>query len=83
MFEGAILGVFGAIVGVLFGVGLSLSFVTFAIDSTTGDPVVPLNIEPGFIALSAGIALFASILSALLPAIRSSKMTVIEVIRNA
>lgn len=83
IFEGTILGVFGAIVGVLLGVGLSVSFVTFAIDSTTGDPVVPLNIEASFIALSAFIALFASILSALFPALRSSKMTVIEVIRNA
>jgi lipoprotein-releasing system permease protein len=83
LFEGAILGIFGAIVGVLLGVGLSVMFVTFAIDSTTGQPVVPLNIEPAFIALSAFIALFASILSALFPAIRSSKMTVIEVIRNA
>ena len=81
--EGAILGVFGAIVGVILGVGLSVMFVTFAIDQTTGEPVVPLNIDPGFIALSACIALFASILSALLPARRSSKMTVIEVIRNA
>jgi lipoprotein-releasing system permease protein len=81
--EGAILGVFGAIVGVILGVGLSVMFVTFAIDQTTGDPVVPLNIDPGFIVLSAFIALFASVLSALLPARRSSKMTVIEVIRNA
>jgi lipoprotein-releasing system permease protein len=64
-------------------VGLSVMFVTFAIDQTTGEPVVPLNIDPGFIVLSAFIALFASILSALLPARRSSKMTVIEVIRNA
>ncbi len=83
LFEGTILGVFGAIAGVLLGVGLSVSFVTFAVDSTTGDPVVPLFIDPAFIALSAGIALFASILSALFPALRSSKMTVIEVIRNA
>jgi lipoprotein-releasing system permease protein len=81
--EGAILGVFGAIVGIILGVGLSVMFVTFAIDQTTGEPVVPLNIDPGFIVLSAFIALFASILSALLPARRSSKMTVIEVIRNA
>lgn len=83
LFEGTILGVFGAIAGVLLGVGLSVSFVTFAVDSTTGEPVVPLFIDPAFIALSAGIALFASILSALFPALRSSKMTVIEVIRNA
>jgi lipoprotein-releasing system permease protein len=83
LFEGTILGIFGAIAGVLLGVGLSVSFVTFAIDATTGDPVVPLFISPSFIALSAGIALFASILSAFFPALRSSKMTVIEVIRNA
>jgi lipoprotein-releasing system permease protein len=83
LFEGTILGVFGAIVGVLLGVGLSVAFVNFAIDATTGDPVVPLFISPSFIALSAFIALFASILSALFPALRSSKMTVIEVIRNA
>jgi lipoprotein-releasing system permease protein len=83
LFEGTILGIFGAIAGVLLGVGLSVAFVNFAIDSTTGDPVVPLFISPSFIALSAAIALFASILSALFPALRSSKMTVIEVIRNA
>lgn len=83
LFQGTILGVFGAIAGVLLGVGLSVMFVTFAIDSTTGNPVVPLNIQPGFITLSAFIALFASILSSLIPAISSSKMTVIEVIRNA
>lgn len=83
LFEGTILGIFGAIVGVLLGVGLSVAFVNFAVDATTGDPVVPLFISPSFIALSAAIALFASILSALFPALRSSKMTVIEVIRNA
>ncbi|BCR35654.1 ABC transporter permease [Mariniplasma anaerobium] len=83
LFEGTILGVFGAIAGVLLGVGLSVAFVNFAVDATTGDPVVPLFISPSFIALSAAIALFASILSALFPALRSSKMTVIEVIRNA
>jgi lipoprotein-releasing system permease protein len=83
LFEGTILGIFGAIVGVLLGVGLSVAFVNFAVDATTGDPVVPLFISPSFIALSAFIALFASILSAFFPALRSSKMTVIEVIRNA
>jgi lipoprotein-releasing system permease protein len=83
LFEGMILGVFGAVVGVLLGLGLLYSFTTFAVDQTTGQPVVPINIEPSFIVLSAFIAFFASTLSALFPAIRSSKMTVIEVIRNA
>lgn len=82
LFEGFILGIFGAIGGVLLGLGLSYSFTTFAL-GPDGEPVVPLFIDPGFIALSAGIALIASTLAALIPAIKSSKLTVIEVIRNA
>ncbi len=82
LFEGFILGIFGAIGGVLLGLGLLYSFTTFALNPD-GTPVVPLNIEFGFIALSAMIALIASMLASLIPAIKSSKMTVIEVIRNA
>ena len=80
--QGFILGVFGAVGGVLLGLGLSYAFTTFAL-TPDGNPVVPLNIEPSFIVLSALIALFASTLAALTPAIKSSKLTVIEVIRNA
>ncbi len=82
LFEGFILGIFGAIGGVLLGLGLTFSFTVFALNPD-GTPVVPLFIDPGFIALSAGIALIASTLASLIPAIKSSKMTVIEVIRNA
>ncbi|MCF7930315.1 MAG: ABC transporter permease [Acholeplasmataceae bacterium] len=82
LFEGFILGIFGAIGGVLLGLGLTFSFTTFALNPD-GTPVVPLFIDPGFILLSAGIALVASTLASLIPAIKSSKMTVIEVIRNA
>jgi lipoprotein-releasing system permease protein len=80
--EGFILGIFGAVGGVLLGLGLSYAFTTFALNSD-GTPVVPLFIDPGFITLSGGIALIASILASLTPAIKSSKLTVIEVIRNA
>jgi lipoprotein-releasing system permease protein len=80
--EGFILGIFGAIGGVLLGYGLLYSFTTFALNPD-GTPVVPLSIEVGFIALSAMIALVASTLASLIPAIKSSKLTVIEVIRNA
>ncbi len=82
LFEGFMLGVGGAIGGVILGLGLSYMFTTFALNPD-GTPVVPLTIDAGFILLSAGIALFASTLAALTPAIKSSKMTVIEVIRNA
>lgn len=80
--EGLFLGIFGAIGGVLFGLGLSYAFTTFALNPD-GTPVVPLLIDGGFIALSAGIALIACLLASLTPAIKSSKLTVIEVIRNA
>lgn len=80
--EGLFLGIFGAIGGVLFGLGLSYAFTTFALNPD-GTPVVPLLIDGGFIALSAGIALVACLLASLTPAIKSSKLTVIEVIRNA
>ncbi|MDD3349171.1 MAG: FtsX-like permease family protein [Bacilli bacterium] len=81
LFQGFILGIFGAIAGVLLGLGLAYAFTTFALNAD-GTPVVPLFIDPGFIALSAAIALAASVLSSLFPAIKSSKLTVIEVIRN-
>jgi len=80
--QGFVLGIFGAIGGVLFGLGLSYAFTTFALNPD-GTPVVPLLIDGGFIALSAGIALVACLLASLTPAIKSSKLTVIEVIRNA
>ncbi|MDP2424911.1 MAG: FtsX-like permease family protein [bacterium] len=82
LFEGLILGVFGAIGGVLLGLGLAVSFTTFAIGAD-GNPVVPLFIDYGFIALSALIAVIAATIASLIPARKSSKLSVIEVIRNA
>jgi lipoprotein-releasing system permease protein len=82
LFEGLILGVFGAIGGVLLGLGLSYAFTTFAL-GPDGNPVVPLYIDFSFIALSALIATLAATLAALIPARKSSRLSVIEVIRNA
>lgn len=82
LFEGLILGLLGAIFGVVLGLGLSYSFTTFALKAD-GTPVVPLFIDPGFIALSAAIAVTAALGASLIPARKSSKLSVIEVIRNA
>ena len=79
--QGFILGLFGAILGVLFGLGLAASFSTFAL-KPDGTPVVALLIDPGFISLSALIALLAATLAALVPARRSSKLDPMEVIKN-
>jgi lipoprotein-releasing system permease protein len=79
--EGMILGIFGAIVGVSLGLGLSLAFTTFALNAD-GTPVVPLFIDPKFIALSAGIAFLSASLASLIPARRSTRISIIEVIKN-
>ncbi len=79
--EGLILGVMGAVLGVLFGLFLAFMFTQFAVNPD-GTPVVALYINPPFIALSAVIAASASVLAALIPARKSAKLSVIEVIRN-
>jgi lipoprotein-releasing system permease protein len=81
LLEGAILGFFGAILGILFGLGLSLAFTKFAINAD-GTPVVNLYISYSFIGLSGLIAMLASILAAVIPAVRSSRLNPIEIIRN-
>ncbi len=80
--EGIFLGIFGSIIGVLLGIGLLVAFTKFALNPD-GTPLIPLTIEIGFIALSAGIAIIASVVASLIPALKSSKLEVIEVIRNA
>ncbi len=81
LFQGLILGIFGAILGILLGLGLSLAFTKFALNPD-GTPVIDLYISYPFIALSGLIAMTASILAALLPAVRSSKLNPIDIIRD-
>lgn len=79
--EGLILGLIGAVFGVLLGLGLGVAFQTFALDAD-GNPVVGLSIDPGFIAISAAVALLAAVIASVIPARKSSSLSVIEVIRN-
>ncbi len=79
--QGFILGLMGAILGVLLGLFLAYSFTVFAVDAA-GDPVVNVFINPSFIAISATIAVSASLIASIIPARRSARLNVIEVIRN-
>ncbi len=81
LFEGLILGFFGALLGILLGLGLSVAFTKFALNPD-GTPVIDLYISYSFILLSGIIAIVASVLAALVPAIRSSKLNPIDIIRN-
>lgn len=76
LFEGVLLGFFGAVIGILLGIFFLYGFETFA------DTGIPIKFDIGFLALSAGIAIAASTIASLSPAIKSSKLSVIEVIRN-
>ncbi|MFH5836167.1 ABC transporter permease [Proteiniclasticum sp. C24MP] len=82
LFQGLLLGVAGAVLGVILGLLLAFAFTKFALNPD-GTPVVPLFIDPMFIALSAVIAVIASVVAALIPARKSSRLDPIEVIRNA
>ncbi|WP_142415535.1 ABC transporter permease [Hathewaya massiliensis] len=81
LFEGAMLGVLGAILGIALGIGLLYTFTKFAVNPD-GTPIVSLYINYKFIAFSGLIAIVAATLAALIPAINSSKLSPIEVIKN-
>ncbi|QSX07726.1 ABC transporter permease [Alkalibacter rhizosphaerae] len=81
LLQGLILGIFGAILGVALGLGLSVAFTKFAVN-TDGSPIIALYLNYEFIALSGGIAVVACLLASLIPARKSLKLNPIEVIRN-
>ncbi len=81
LFEGALIGIGGAVVGILLGLGLSVAFTTFAV-GPDGEPVVGLYLNYGFMVLSGLIAFGASVIAAVVPARRSARLTPVEVIRN-
>lgn len=81
MFQGIILGVLGGLLGMGFGYGLLEMFSTFAKNSD-GSPIIPITFDLQFILLSGSIAVIASFIASLIPARKSLKLSVIEVIRN-
>ena len=81
LFEGLILGVIGAFIGVALGLLLGFMFSKFALNPD-GTPVVKLFFDFKFIAFSAVIAVLSSTIAALIPARRSSKLNLLEVIKN-
>lgn len=81
LFEGLILGIFGAIAGVILGLGLATAFTSFALNPD-GTPVVALYIDKNFIALSGFVAVLSCVFASFIPARKSSKLNPIDIIRN-
>lgn len=81
VFQGMLLGVIGGALGIVFGVGLLQMFATFAV-KPDGKPVVPVSLDPNFIALSGVFALVSAMIASLIPARLSARLNPIEVIKN-
>lgn len=81
LFEGIMLGIIGAILGILFGIGLLFAFTKFAVNPD-GTPIIALYINIEFIIASGIIAVLAASFASLIPALSSSKLDPMEVIRN-
>ena len=81
LFQGLILGAFGAILGVLFGLGLIFAFTTFA-RNPDGSALIAIRYDGMFILFSASVAVVSALAASLIPAAKSRKLSPIEVIRN-
>ena len=81
LFQGLILGFYGAILGVLFGLGLILAFTTFA-RNPDGSALIPINYDIPFILFSGSVAILSALIASFIPAARSKKLSPMEVIRN-
>lgn len=79
--EGFLLGIFGAIAGILFGIGLLYSFSTFALNPDK-TPIVPVTLDVKFILLFGCIAIISCLFASLIPALKSKSLNPIDIIKN-
>ncbi len=81
LYEGFLLGLGGTILGVSLGVLMLWAFGTFATD-TNGNPIIDITLDFQFIGLSAVIAIVSSLLAGFIPARKSKKLNIIDIIRE-
>ena len=82
LYEGLLLGIAGAILGIIFGITLMVVFTKFALNPD-GTSIIPLYLDYKFIAISGSIAVISASIAPLIPARSSSKLEPIEVIKNS
>lgn len=81
LFQGFVLGTFGALIGAGVGLGLMYTFSIF-VQNPDGTPLVPFYFNTKFVILSTVIAIIASTIAAFIPAKNSSRLNPMEVIQN-
>lgn len=81
LFQGAMLGISGAVLGISLGIGLMFMFEKLVLNPD-GTPVVPVYFNISFIGISGVFAILSAMLAAIIPARLSSRLNPIEVIKN-
>ena len=81
VFQGLLLGILGAVTGVILGLALFLIFSLFVTDAT-GEPIVSPIINWGFVSISRCVAILAALIASAIPARKSAHLDPIEVIRD-
>ncbi len=81
VFQGLLIGLIGATVGIALGLGLLYAFNTFT-SSAEGTALIEIYIDYNFIIRSWVIAISSSTLAGLIPARRSLKLNPVDVIRE-
>jgi lipoprotein-releasing system permease protein len=82
LYEGMLLGIGGALLGLLLGVGLLTSFTTFA-KGSNGAAIISISLDPVFLLESFLIAFLSAAVAGVLPARKSSRLSPIDVIRGS
>jgi len=80
-YQGFLLGIAGALLGIILGISLMVIFTKFALNPD-GTPVIPIYLDYKFIMISGLIAVLSASIASLIPARSSSKLEPIEVIKN-
>lgn len=80
-YQGLLLGIAGALLGIILGISLMVIFTKFALNPD-GTPVIPIYVDYKFIMISGVIAVLSASIASLIPARSSSKLEPIEVIKN-
>jgi lipoprotein-releasing system permease protein len=81
LYQGLLLGIAGALLGIILGISLMVIFTKFALNPD-GTPVIPIYLDYKFIMISGVIAVASASIASLIPARSSSKLEPIEVIKN-
>ena len=81
LWQAGILGVIGTAVGIAISLGLIAVFSAIASSSDSG--LFPIEPQPGFVVLSAGIGIAIALISAIIPYRKTARLDPIEVIQGA